>query len=175
LDGAGAVDARADVSGSDNNGSGGGGRIAVILTDSESFGNVTMSAAGNASGWASAAGTLYRERASERGGRGTLLIDNANITGSGNRTVTQLPAPAYAPDNELRGVTLIVSNRAQVVLTTNVAMRDLFLYTNSVLYLKGYTLQLGAVYHTNWGKTNWVVYESGQILWSAPGTLLLLR
>lgn len=175
LAGTGSLDARGDV-GNDNCAPGGGGRIAVALTAGETFGEVAFSAAGASSGGASPSGpgTLYLERASETGGKGTLILDNAGI-GITSTNATQLPAPGYAAADDLARTKLVISNRAQVALTGNLTMKDLFLYTNSVLYLNGYTLQLNSVYHTNWGSSNWVVFSSGQIVWRRPGLLLQIH
>jgi hypothetical protein len=59
---------------------GGGGRIAVVLTNSDSFGNITMTTFGGAPGALTrgAAGTLYTESKSQGNGRGTLTINNNN-------------------------------------------------------------------------------------------------
>jgi autotransporter-associated beta strand protein len=178
LQGSGSIDAQGDPSGADNSSPGGGGRIAVLLTASESFGDVTFSAAGCPPltvNWASGAGTLYRERASEAG-RGTLLIDNANRPLILTNSATQLPVPSYAAAGELTPVTLVVSNRANVELTGNLTMRNLFIYPNSILYLKGYTLTLNSAYHDDWGNASLVVYEGGQILWKpVSGSLIIIR
>ena len=179
LQGAGSIDAQGDPSGSDNSSPGGGGRIAVLLTESESFGDVTFSAAGCPPGsqsYASGAGTLYRERASEAG-RGTLIIDNTDRAAVLTNSLTQLPSPAYAPAGELTPVTLTVTNRTHVELTSNLTMKNLYLYPNSILYLKGYTLTLNSAYHEDWGNVSQVVYEGGQILWVPPsgGSLIIIR
>jgi hypothetical protein len=174
LQGSGSIDARGDT-GNENCSAGGGGRVAVVLTASESFGGVSVSAAGVTGGAnPSGPGSVYLERPSQGAGKGTVVFDNAGITIT-STNATQLPAPAYAPGDELRRATLVISNRAQVSLTGNLAMKDIYLYTNSVLHLNGYTLQLNTVYHTNWGNTNWVVYSNGQILWQKPGALLQFR
>jgi hypothetical protein len=178
LQGSGTIDARGDSSGADNSSPGSGGRIAVVLTASESFGSVTVSAAGNASGSganASGPGSIYLERASQSGGWGTLLFDNANVSIT-STNATQLPAPSYSVQNETYRSALVISNRAQVSLTTNVMVGDLFLYTNSVLYLNGYTLQVNTTYHETWGNSNWVVYSNGQIIWVPPlGSVYRMR
>jgi hypothetical protein len=62
-------------------GTGGGGRVAVILTGSDSFGSVTMSAVGgDAPGDGDAApGTIYTETQSQGSGAGTLLVTNSVV------------------------------------------------------------------------------------------------
>ncbi len=65
---------------------GGGGRLAVKLTASDSFGDVTMTARGGSSErgeiYRGAAGTIYLETASHAAqglGHGTLIIDNGTV------------------------------------------------------------------------------------------------
>jgi autotransporter-associated beta strand protein len=178
LQGSGSIDAQGDASGSDNSSPGGGGRIAVLLTESESFGEVTFSAAGLPSAAAanpSGPGTVYLERASESG-HGRLVVDNADRALVLTNSATQLPVLDYASPGELTPVTLVVSNRAKAELTGNLTMKNLFIYTNSILYLKGYTLTLNSAYHDDWGSASLVVYEGGQILWRPlTGSLIMIR
>lgn len=154
--------------------SGGGGRIAVVVTNSDSFGNLAMAAAGGGSSISAkgAAGTIYRRGKSDKPGAGQLVIDNGNLS-----TPTNVYTALGDGTWDLRGVTMTLTNRACVGLLSNAVMRDLWLRTNTPtrLYLNGYTLRLLTEYHADWGHTNWVVYNDGQILWRTPGSVLMLR
>jgi hypothetical protein len=73
----------------DEDGAGGGGRVAVHLTGSDSFGSVTMQAFGETAGTSStarkgAAGTVYKQ--TQGAGKGTLIIDNNGTTASSSGT-----------------------------------------------------------------------------------------
>jgi hypothetical protein len=165
-----------EAQGGAGTGGGGGGRVSAILTQADSFAGIAMRAAGAAGGNGAGPGTVYRERASEAGGRGVLTFDNAGVTTVSTNSTAQLPAPGYDLNGELKHVTLVISNRAQVVLTAPVATGDLFLQTNSLLHLKGHVLRLAVPFHEDWGLVSRVLYEGGSIEWYIPkGTLILIR
>lgn len=175
LEGSGALEARGGPS-HGNTASGGGGRIAVVLRESDSFGNVTMDVRGVPGTGPSAAGTIYRETASQGRGRGVVTFDNDGLVVI-DEIRTQIPPPNYAVSDELRNVTLVITNAARVELTRDVFARNLYLATDhpeTRLYLNGYTLKLSSLYHPDWGHEDWVVYDGGRILW-AFGTLIRLR
>ena len=162
-------------------GSGGGGRISVILGNGTDFGSVAMTAHGGHS-WAGAfycgaAGTIYRQRADQAAGRGTLVIDN-NQSDTLAATTTPLPVPTLG-DALLayKFVALDATNNANVSILTNITMGNLFLRDDSVrLRLNGNTLTLKAVYHADWGTTNRVVYAGGEIIWDpGAGTVFTIR
>jgi hypothetical protein len=165
-----------DASGASGFQSGGGGRVAVMVTASNTFGNVAMRAFGgpgsdppNNRG---AAGTVYRQSTAEK----TLLINNNNQAVASTNWYTELPGAIPATD-DLTRTTLVLTNRAYTALTTSLTMGDLFLRTNTpaLLFLKGNTLTLKARYHKDWGAPSAVTYDGGQIVWPATGTLLLIR
>jgi len=159
-----------------SSGAGSGGRIAVMLSSGTTFGNVTNTAYGATGGnpWQfSSAGTVYLQKGGQTAGRGTLFVNNNNLNTSTNPgTCTQLPVPNNPPA-QLPGLTLVITNRGQLALTTNLALKDLYLYTNSILYLKGFTLTLNSPYHADWGETNRVVYAGGAIIWGGVETYTL--
>lgn len=165
---------------------GGGGRIAVYLTDSQSFGDVELLAHGWRDGRSrtSGAGTIYRERLDSGGNPiGELLIDNAGKTVVPDWVYTPIPADLEAPELAspwlgASHVTLVVTNRAQVALTRDMRMLDLYLRNDvdpTRLYLQGHTLTLRMPYHADWGHEDWVVYDGGEIVWTPRGTVFYLR
>jgi hypothetical protein len=160
---------------------GGGGRVAVYLRESDSFGNVGMTAYGgyqaaNASS-CGGAGTVYREGASDAPGAGSLTVNNNGYAVPFVDVYAECPSTLDASLPAWSGVLLTVTNRAALGLTGDVTVRDLFLRTNTParLYLKGSTLRVRAPFHRDWGHDAWVVAEGGRILWPATGTLLLIR
>ena len=102
----------------------GGGRVAVILTASDDFGGVAVTAHGGKSGNNNpgGAGTVYRQTPSQGVGKGTVTLDNGGQT---LYVATHLPPQTNAVSGELRDVTLVVTNRAMMVLTTNVTAQSL--------------------------------------------------
>ena len=162
---------------------GGGGRIAVILSQSSSFGAVSMKAYGAdplncASSYSAAAGTIYKQTVAQGTGRGTIVVDNHQTVTSPNIT-TQIPASV--PSDALlayKFVGLVATNGANVEILTNITMGNLFLCDDSVkLWLNGHTLTLKAIYHADWGTTNRVDYTGGgEIIWDpGAGTIFTIR
>lgn len=186
LDVSGTPSSYSGSAGASSGGGGGGGRLSVVLTGSDSFDQVQMKAVGGRNTSASyvrqsgAAGSLYTETASQGPGCGVVLIANDNYAlAVATNAWTPLPAPSGALADELNKATLVISNQAQVALTTNVSVGDLWLLTNTVnrLFLKGYTLTVNTRYHADWGSTNDVVYDGGAIVWGGlrRGSLILIR
>lgn len=162
---------------------GGGGRISVVLTQSETFGGVNIQAFGGTDAVTApyldgAAGTIYKEGASQAGGRGDLILYGLVHSRTSNwyRTHTDLPASTNATADELSYVTLRALTNCTVGLTADVTMQDLFLMRDdTVLYLNGHTLTLRSRYHSDWGTAARVVYDGGSIVWKPAGTLILIR
>lgn len=166
-----------DASGLEGHEAGGGGRIAVILTNSTDFGSLILRAWGGPGQYTpfyvGAAGTIYKETPQTK----TLLIDNNNAPVASSNWVTEIPAAGQPAPAELTQATLVLTNCAGVGITTNLTMGDLFIRTNSatLLYLKGNTLRLRAFYHPDWGAPARVVYDEGRIVWPAAGTIILIQ
>jgi len=158
---------------------GGGGRIAVCLTHSSSFGSVAMNAYGckaNGAPYAGAAGTIYQQTAAQAAGLGTILVNNNGVITAPNLT-TQLPPYTNGSSvASLRYVTLKATNAANVELLGDLVMGDLYVCDDtSRLRLNGHTLKLQASYHDDWGTDSRVVYDGGQIIWTVAGTVLILQ
>ena len=174
LEGSGLIDASANFT--DQYG-GGGGRIAVILKNGNSFDAVTMQAFGGGNSKRGAAGTVYRETLAQGAGRGVVTVNNGGVAAWTTDTVTPIPPSLSTPLLGLKFVALDVTNNANVSILTNITMGNLFLRDDSVrLRLNGNTLTLKAVYHADWGTTNRVVYASGEIIWDpGQGTIFTIR
>jgi len=67
------------------------------------------------------AGTIYRQTASQANGAGTVTIDNGNQTGA----MTQIPPALNAVADELKKVSLVVTNRGAMAVTTNATAQAL--------------------------------------------------
>jgi hypothetical protein len=193
LDGTGTVRARGGVGYRTNAdmGGGGGGRIAVILTGANTFAGVTFNAAGGAAQTGGtvngaehgAAGTVYLQTASQGAGKGTVTIDNS-VQSTGART--DIPAFTNAVANELKYVSITVTNRGAMAVTTNATVAALTVAsTNEALYLgtnstvlevnalnvKGTAYTRGGLYTTN----NWNGYTPVPANVTGAGAILLQR
>ena len=126
-------------------GGGGGGRIAVVLSAGDFAAAPTMSAlGGTANSYKGAAGTIYREAASDGLGRGAVTVNNNGIIVSTNVVNTSLPPynRAYDSDN-LAGTAWAVTNGGYVSLTGDTRLRSLSIDSiNSALWLEGRVLTL---------------------------------
>jgi hypothetical protein len=167
LAGSGAINA----SGGSGYQSGGGGRIAVILTNGMSFANVAMLCSGGTTSAAAkgAAGTVYCELPGGGTGQGELVIDNAGLS-----TPTTVYTPLDSNQPDISNIALTLTNRGSVGLLSDLTIRDLRIRTNTAtrLYLNGYRLTIRTPFHPDWGHTNWVSYDGGQIIWLMPGSIL---
>jgi hypothetical protein len=145
--------------------SGGGGRIAVILTNATSFGSVALRAFGGSGGTPGAAGTVYLQHAAQATGYGALIVDNNNVVTTTNM-VTHLPPSTSGVPGELGHVSVTVTNRARLTLTSGQTVGDIWVSSaNSVLDLDFKTLQVRTFKHalgtgtvTNEGRIVWLVY-----------------
>ena len=72
----------------------------------------------------------------------------------------------------LRGVRLTITNAACLRLSTNVIVGNLFLGTNTVLDLNGYTCRVDATRHALAGL---VVSNGGALFWGRKGTVFAVR
>lgn len=168
-------------------GPGGGGRISLVEMNGAGIGGPTCEARGgySDSGVYAAPGTLYRQAADKADGRGTVTVYaptnwTAGLSVTGTNTYCELPATTNGVPDELKGATLEIVQRGRVGLSTNLTVGDLSLVngTNTFpqLVLNGFTLTIDAYYHDDWGNTNWVRYDGGQIVWKTdPGTLIWMR
>jgi len=155
---------------SPHTGSGGGGRIAVIMTSGNSFGSVGISTRGGllTGGGESAPGTVYLERSSESSGAGRVIIDRDG----GNYTQnTYLPPQTNAVTDELIEATIIVTNaNTELTLASSATVGEIYLYTNTYLVLSNNTLFVDAREHhlgstdKGSGDTNRVDHYN-QIIW----------
>ncbi len=150
---------------------GGGGRIRVKLTTSDSFGDVIIAANGGRGGagdvnGTGGAGSVYLERASEAVGRGRIVIDNANTTPI---RATDFP-PTQLFTDDLGAATLVITNGAWLNLTTNVTIGNLYMAANATFTLNGYTCKVNSLQHPIDGTPT----GPGEVRWRM-GTLLLIR
>jgi hypothetical protein len=174
-----------------NQGGGGGGRIAVVLSAGDFAAAPTMSALGGTANSAKgAAGTIYREAASDGLGRGAVTVNNNGIIVSTNVVNTSLPPykRAYDSDN-LAGTAWAVTNGGCVSLTGDTRLRSLSIDSiNSALWLEGHVLTLmdsltvtGKVYSAGTytaSKLGSLVHDSvggGQVVFIAQGVVILIR
>ena len=128
LTGNGTIQANGGKAGGDN---GGGGRIAVILTNSADFSNVKMRAySGTASSGYGAAGTVYQQTQAQGSGQGTLLIDASNIVPEYAWITTQINSNVTG----LAVGTVVITNKA-VFQITNQSLTVNGSWTNRATFL----------------------------------------
>jgi hypothetical protein len=110
---------------------GGGGRVAVILTNSTSIGSVKLQAYTGAGAKAGAAGTVYLQTATQGAGRGTLTIDANNVAAAGASITTLI-------SSNVTGTTVgtvVITNKAVLQLDTNAALTVNGSWLNSGVFL----------------------------------------
>ncbi len=179
LTGSGKMDASGAPGTTLSNGGGGGGRVAVILTSGDTFGTVSMTATGGVAGASSgAAGTVYKQTATQGAGKGILVVDNAAVPWPTVQTnVTCVPARTNSSATELLNVTLIVTNTAMVQLTTNIGLDNLYVGSaTSRLDLAYFTITIPRAQHSLGLGSNSVI-NYGSIIWVPPmrGSVLYVR
>ena len=146
---------------------GGGGRIALVVTSAgEDFSAYTgtIKAYG---GWASTcgpggAGTIYKQSAADRAGRGMVFLNNNNL---GARYTDVPPSlPGNVP-GEVNFAPFIITNAATLRMTTNFTVGDIWLQSaNAWLNLGSNTLNVKTSVHpltpgsvTNYGAIIWLI------------------
>ena len=160
-------------------GSGGGGRVAVVLTqagaDFTGFTGAILALGNGTNGYVvgasqgAAAGTVYRQSGSDAMGYGTVTVSNvqwaAGTTASqGNRT--HLPPQILFPDI-LKRTTWVVQNHGLLQLTTNTQVGALTLNAASGFDLGGSTVTVSRLTITNH------LYSAGTYTTNTLGTAMV--
>jgi hypothetical protein len=152
---------------------GGGGRIALVVTgsgaDFSRFTGTISSYGGNASAARGGAGSIYRQCAAERTGRGTVWVNNGNTTGRRN---TDVPPGADYVTGEVDFSPFHVTNAATLRLTNHFTVGDIRLdSTHAYLDLGFWTLTVHSRQHalgpgsvTNWGTIVWAPIIPGTVI-----------
>ena len=141
---AGYVLARSNGQGATNT-CGGGGRIAVKLTGSGGYGNLTLDASSYDNGttaYLGAAGTVYRESHVQTGGGGILLVDNKGRAPAApaDSHFTTLGATAGSSNDNLDNAEVRVGGRAILALTAEETVEKLSLAAGTYIVPRGYAL-----------------------------------
>ena len=113
------------------NSSGGGGRVAVILTNSTDFSAVKMQAYSGSTSPKGAAGTVYQQTQAQGTGQGTLLIDASNIV-SASALITTLIGSQVT--DRMVG-TVVITNAAILQIDTNQSLTVNGSWTNRATFL----------------------------------------
>jgi hypothetical protein len=167
---------------------GGGGRVSVKLTSATNCGAVTVTAQGGCAGSnntnkTGSAGSVYIETAADMPGGGRLIIDNARLP---TNRPTGFPASGSATE-DLRRVTMVITNGAWMQFTTNVTVGGLYLAAGTRLDLNGYTGKVASLTISNRSLTGSftasqlgpIVSDSsggnGRLIAPAPGLVLTMR
>lgn len=166
---------------------GGGGRIALIATNSAAPWAIKTSATGGTNGYQvgrGAPGTIYCETSADGPGGGTLTIDNGGYAVQPGRR-TELPAllETFALDpavsGEVYSATLVITNASPVALTRSLRIGNFaWLGSNTTIALDGRTLFVRAdepplPFPADYGNGQ-IVTNGGRLLWGNPATTLRL-
>ena len=178
-----------------NNFPGGGGRVAVRLTEQAALAPYTglISAYGGycANDWKTygSAGTYYLETAADQPGSGTVIIQNKeNAYGARNTTYNLTDVPSTRindtePDRMFHLVSFAVHDYATMNLTRDLSVADLDLSRNGYLKLNGHTLRVNMERPKSWPKggalpsnviPGGTAAAPGKIVWKS-GLVFLLR
>jgi len=157
---------------------GAGGRISLMLTsagaDFSGFTGIISAYGGNGAGsvnYGSGAGTVYKQVASDRPGRGTVWVDNNNVVVV--RYTEMPPSTNYVP-GEVDRATFYVNNAATLRLVNDFAVGDIWVPSaNAKLDLGLKTLLVHSRQHTLAGS----VVNYGSIIWmpDVAGTVFSIR
>ena len=136
--------------------SGGGGRVAVRLTEpGATFDGFAGSLRAAAHGSSGSAGTVYLQAADDAEGAGRIIVNNAN---SASTVTTPIPANGYGADETkaLRKATVALSGKARVSLPrAKLRLAGLEIAPGSMVDLSGHALCCDAM------MTNGVPLECG--------------
>lgn len=130
----------------DNDGAGGGGRIAIRLTDDDAVFTEEFLARINAKGvyssklgaeYSSSAGTIYLQDGSQAEGRGTVIIRNTNDAGN-NIAFTPIPSlKGGGEKDDFRNASLSVEATAHVKLAADLKMQNISMDEGTTFDLNG--------------------------------------
>ncbi len=166
--------------------SGGGGRIALIATQTDEFGQLDLSARSRNTGSNThldtvcgsraqgTAGTIYFESPAAR----RLLVDAEDIMPM-DTIYTDLPSQLESDDpNDLHDVQLELRSHARVrIMRDNLRIRDLkWIDADARLHLNGHTLHVRSPYHplTDGDESVVIIKDGGKIVWNNPGTIITI-
>ena len=131
---------------------GGGGRVAIVQTSAGNFSgfNGLISAFGGKVGGLNdgAAGTIYKQSASDGAGHGQVLVDNTTRGVWTNTVWTSIPAFTNTTES-LAGTSWLVRSNANLRLLNSMKAQSLTMLATTVLELGGNTLTLNALTVTN--------------------------
>ena len=164
---------------------GGGGRIAIYLTESAALG-LSANAVNTYGGRSSenytrgSAGTFYLETAADMPGRGVLTV--ANVEGrsdsvySGN-FATDLPSSLANDDaGEASYVNLLVKHYGHINLTGDASVGSLsILDSTSKIHLNGHHLRVHTYRPKDWDDSRVDAGDGGTIDWNIPGLMLIVK
>lgn len=162
-----------------NDSAGGGGRIALVLTqpgrDFAGFTGTALAYGGRKAGTGvvlAGAGTVYWQTGDEGAKRGLIVVDN-DVNHSGTQRYTDLGYLTLAPAGETSRATVQVLGRGMVRILNDVRVGDLWIEPsttrlnlnekNLTIHTPEHDLGLGGI--SNYGK----------IVWMEPGTVITIR
>ena len=136
---------------------GGGGRVALVVTNAGAdfslyTGPILAQGPGNAG-----SGTIYKQRASDPPGWGTVLVLN------GGNGYTEVPPNPPNVTNEVEFTTFYVTNSARLRLTNDFLIGNIFMQSSNAwldlgsntLWVKSRAHALGPGFVTNYGAIVW--------------------
>ena len=164
---------------------GGGGRIAIYLTEATELdlGETSVRAWGGRSVenyTKGGAGTIYLETASDQPGQGTLTI--ANIEGKverdySNGLYTDYPSSVGGDDPQsISRVNMVIKYYGRVYLTGDASVGSLsILDSTSKIHLNGHHLRVHTYRPKDWNDSRVDAGDGGTIDWNIPGLMLIVK
>jgi len=153
-------------------GGGGGGRVALVMTDAEAdFSSFTGTISTYCGGAGAGAGTIYKQRAMDRLGYGSIWLDNNGLTNGD----TDLPPSMNDAAGETERAVYFVTNAATFRLVGDFTVGDIWLQSaNTRMDLGFKTLTVHAKQHAFGLGT---VINYGAIIWmpDVAGTVFSIR
>ena len=167
---------------------GGGGRVAIYLTEATSADTFTgtvkihgglYTAGGNSGKTHGSPGTYYLQTAADADGAGTLtsysLVGRLVLYSLDH--ATEIAPAVLAREGETKRVRVTAASDSYLYLVQDTRVKDIHLLDSTAkLYLKGHTLRVGSRQHAvSPNDATQIVYDGGEIIWQQPATVLMLR
>ncbi len=163
---------------------GGGGRVAIYLTEATSadtfLGTIAIHGGLLSTGKTDGSpGTYYLQTAADADGAGVLssfgLVGGTSLRVNDN--ATEIEPAVLAREGEMKKVRVEGSAYSYLYLVKDTRVKDIHLLDSTAkLYLKGHTLRVGTTKHAvSPNDATQIVSDGGQIIWQQPASIIMLQ